>query len=120
LPSPNYTLKTLIDEANKESGSFIDPLIDVLTQGDAEAQEPAVCIARSRLQLALHARRDPLRDEIHKVGRGLSLADTQTGRYGRLYSRQRLCARRGALARLLLRILLELVQLLATSASPRA
>jgi hypothetical protein len=36
---------------------------------------------------------------------GLSLADTQTGRYGRLYSRRRLCARRGADARLLLRIL---------------
>jgi hypothetical protein len=36
--------------------------------------------ARSRLQLALHAQRDPLRDEMREVGRGLSLADTQTGR----------------------------------------
>ena len=44
-------------------------------------------------------RRDPLRDKIREVGRGLSLADTQTGRYGRLYSRRRLCARRGADAR---------------------
>jgi hypothetical protein len=49
-------------------------LVSVLTQGDAEAQEPAVCTARSRLQLALHARRDPFRDEIREVGRGLSLA----------------------------------------------
>ncbi len=47
-------------------------------------------------------RRDLLRDKIREVGRGLSLADTQTGRYGRLYSRRRLCARRGADARLLL------------------
>jgi hypothetical protein len=32
-------------------------------------------------------------NEIQQVGRGgLSLADTQTGRYGRLYSRRRLCA----------------------------
>jgi hypothetical protein len=54
---------------------------------DAEAQEPATCAARSR---------DPLRDEIHEVGRGLSLADTPTGRYVRLYSRRRLCARRSA------------------------
>jgi hypothetical protein len=98
----------------------------VLTNGGTEAQEPAVCTARSRLQLgctltpaacaarsrlqlALHARRDPFRDKIREVGRGLSLADTQTGRYGRLYSRRRLCARRGADARLLLRILLELL-----------
>ena len=44
-------------------------------------------------------RRDPLRDKIREVGRGLSLADTQTGRYVRLYSRRRLCARRGADAR---------------------
>jgi hypothetical protein len=77
------------------------------TQGGTEAQEPAVCTARSRLQLALHARRDPLRDKIREVGRGLSLADTQTGRYGRLYSRRRLCARRGADARLLLQILVS-------------
>jgi hypothetical protein len=90
----------------------------VLTQGDAEAQEPAARTARSRLQLVLHAQRDPLRDEIREVDRGLSLADTQTGRYGRLYSRRRLCASRGADTRLLLRILLERV-LLATSASPR-
>jgi hypothetical protein len=75
----------------------------------SEAQEPAARTARSRLELALHAQRDPLRDEIRDVGRGLSLADTQTGRYGRFYSRRRLCARRGADARLLLRILLELV-----------
>jgi hypothetical protein len=100
----------------KESEADVRTHPPVLTQGDAEAQEPAARTARSRLQLALHARRDPLRDEIRKVGRGLSLADTQTGRYGRLYSRRRLCTRRGA-ARLLLRILLELVQLLATSAS---
>jgi hypothetical protein len=68
---------------------------------------------RKNLQLALHAHacssrctlsvqqacctwRDPLRGEIREVGRGLSLADTQTGRYGRLYSRRRLCARRGS------------------------
>jgi hypothetical protein len=38
----------------------------VSTQGDAEALEPAVCTARSRLQLALHAQRDPLRDEIRE------------------------------------------------------
>ena len=31
--------------------------------------------------------------EIREVGRGLSLADTQTGRYGRLHSRRRLCAK---------------------------
>jgi len=100
----------------KESEADVRTHPPVLTQGDAEAQEPAARTARSRLQLALHAQRDPLRDEIRKVGRGLSLADSQTGRYRRLYSRRRLCARRGA-ARLLLRILLELVQLLATSAS---
>ena len=72
----------------------------------------APCLAqetrkRRDLQLALHAlacssrctfsaqqacctSRDPLRDEIREVGRRLSLADTQTGRYGRLYSRRRL------------------------------
>jgi hypothetical protein len=77
--------------------------VTVLTNGGTEAQEPAVCTARSRLQLALHARRDPFRDKIREVGRGLSLADTQTGRYGRLYSRRRLCARRGADTQLLLR-----------------
>ena len=104
----------------KESEADVRTHPPVLTQGDAEAQEPAARTARSRLQLALHAQRDPLRDEIRKVGRGLSLADSQTGRYGRLYSRRRLCARRGADARLLLRILLELVLLLATPASPRA
>ena len=43
----------------------------VLTQGGTEAQEPAT---------SLHAWRDPLRDKIREVGRGLSLADTQTGR----------------------------------------
>ena len=53
-------------------------------------------------------RRDPLREKIREVGRGLSLADTQTGRYVRLYSRRRLCARRGADARLLLLILLTI------------
>jgi hypothetical protein len=58
------------------------------------------------------ARRDPLRDKIREVGRGLSLADTQTGRFGRLYSRRRLCARRGADTRSILRILFELQQLL--------
>jgi hypothetical protein len=52
-----------------------------LNPKDAEAQEPAVCVARPR---------DPLRDEIREVGRGLSLADTLTGRYVRLYSRRRL------------------------------
>ena len=78
----------------------------------------APCLAqetrkRKDLQLALHAlacssrctfsvqqacctSRDPLRDEIREVGRRLSLADTQAGRYGRLYSRRRLCARRGS------------------------
>ena len=50
--------------------------------------------------------------DIREVGRGLSLADTQTGRYGRLYSGRRLCARRGADTRSLLRILFELQQLL--------
>jgi len=64
-----------------------------LTQGGTEAQEPAVL---------LHAWRDPLRDKIREVGRGLSLADTQTGRYGWLYSRRRLRARRGADTLLLL------------------
>ena len=77
---------------------------------------------RKDLQLALHAlacnsrctlsvqqasctKRDPLRDEIREVDRGLSLADTQPGSYVRLYSRRRLCARCGADARELLRIL---------------
>ena len=81
--------------------------------GDAEAQRPAARAARSRLQLRLHAHacsshytlnvqqacctlRDPFRDEISEVGRGLSLADTQTGRYVRLYSRRRLGARRSS------------------------
>jgi hypothetical protein len=40
--------------------------------------------------------RDPLRDEIREVGRGLSLTDTQTDRYVRLCSRRRLCARRSS------------------------
>ena len=35
-------------------------------------------------------------DEIREVGSGLSLADTSTGRYVRLYSRRRLCARRSS------------------------
>ena len=56
------------------------------------------------------ARRDPLRDKIREVGRGLSLADTQTGRYVRLYSRRRLCARRSADAESSVD-LVELVQL---------
>ncbi len=34
--------------------------------------------------------------EIREVGRGLSLADTQTGSYGRLYTKQWLCARRSS------------------------
>jgi hypothetical protein len=63
---------------------------------------PVACAARS-------ARSVPGQTKIREVGRGLSLADTKTGRYGRLYSRRRLCARRGADARLLLRILLELL-----------
>ena len=50
-------------------------ILSCLDPRSTEAQEPAVCTARSRLQLALHARRDPLRDEIREVGRGLSLAD---------------------------------------------
>ena len=41
------------------------------------------------------------RTEIREVGRGLSLADTQTGRYGRLHSRRRLCARRSSRRRAL-------------------
>ena len=46
---------------------------------------------------SLHSsRRNPLWDKIREVGRGLSLADTRTGRYVRLYSRRRLCARRDA------------------------
>ena len=62
---------------------------------DEEAPGPAARAARSGLQLALHAHacsshctlsvqqacctsRDPLRDEIREVGRGISLADTQT------------------------------------------
>ena len=53
-------------------------------------------------RLTARTRRYPLRDKIREVGRGLSLADTQTGRYVRLYSRRRLCARRVADARLLL------------------
>jgi hypothetical protein len=57
---------------------------------------------RKDLQLALHAHacssrctlsvhqacctlRDPLRDEIREVRRGISFADTQTGRYVRMY-----------------------------------
>jgi hypothetical protein len=72
---------------------------------------PAACAAHS-------ARSAPGRDT--RSGQGALARRTQTGRYGRLYSRRRLCARRGADARLLLRILLELVQLLATSDSPRA
>ena len=71
------------------------------TQGDTEAQRPAARTARSRLQ-ACCTNRDPLRDKIREVGRGLSLADSQTGRYVRLYSRRRLCARRGADAQVLL------------------
>ena len=49
-----------------------------------------------------------------KLEGGLSLADTQTGRYGRLCSRRRLCARRGADARLLL------LWILVAQASPTA
>ena len=87
-----------------------DGLVVGVLPTDAEAQGPAARAPRSRLQLGLHAHacsshctlsvqqacctsRDPLRDEIRKVGRGLSLIDTQTGRYGRIYSRRRLCAR---------------------------
>ncbi len=84
--------------------------LDLSCPGDTEAQGPAARAARSRLQLRLHAHacsshytlnvqqacctlRDPFRDEISEVGRGLSLADTQTGQYVRLYSRRRLCTR---------------------------
>ena len=70
------------------------------TQGGTEAQEPAArpthTCTLSPADLLHSSRRDPLRDKIREVGRGLSLADTQTGRYGRLYSRRRLRARRGA------------------------
>jgi hypothetical protein len=57
------------------------------------------------VQQACCTKRDPLRDEIREVGRGLLLADTQTGRYVRLYSRRRSSARRGADARALPQIL---------------
>ena len=58
---------------------------------------PAARTARSAYsRLACCTSRDPLRDEIREVGRGLSLADTQQGHYVRLYSRRRLCARRSA------------------------
>jgi hypothetical protein len=87
----------------------INYFLIVLTQGPRKRKNLQLALhahthTHSRLQLALHAQRDPLRDEILEVGRGLSLADTQTGRYGRLYSRRRLCARRGADAQALLRI----------------
>jgi hypothetical protein len=89
------------NDATGKSGTKINQYLSRCKKGPAqqtvtEAQEPAVCTARSRLQLALHAQRDPLRDEIREVGRGLSLADSQTGRYVRLYSRRLLCTRRGA------------------------
>ncbi len=87
-------------------------------RGHGSARTCGTCSSTCTLSPAglLHSsRRDPLRDKIREVGRGLSLADTQTGRYVRLYSRRRLCARRVADAKLLLRILLELVQLLAIS-----
>ena len=51
-----------------------------------KAPEPAVWrdplqgTEARQLAAGLRARRDPLRDKIHEVGRGLSLADTQTGR----------------------------------------
>jgi hypothetical protein len=69
------------------------PLSVSCTQGSAKT-----CSSTCTLSPAgsLHSlRRDPFRDKIREVGRGLLLADTETGRYGRLYSR-RLCARRGA------------------------
>ena len=82
-------------------------LTQQLTQGDTEAQEPAA---------SLHAWHNPLRDKICEVVRGLLLADTQTGRYGRLYSRRRLRARRVAEARLSFRSFLNCCDLFA---SPR-
>jgi len=65
------------------------------TQGDAEAQRPAARAARFRLQRPLSVlqaccgRRDLLRDKIREVGRGLSLADTQTGRLSKVRSLER-------------------------------
>ena len=50
------------------------------TRGDGSAR---TCRSTCTLSPAgsLHSsRRDPLRDKIREVGRGLSLADTQTGR----------------------------------------
>jgi hypothetical protein len=54
--------------------------------------------APERQSLQLRCTLGAIRPEIRyaKWARGLSLADTQTGRYGRLYSRRRLCARLGA------------------------
>jgi len=56
-------------------------------------------------------RRDPLQDKILEVGRGLSLADTQTGRYGRLYSRQTVTCKAWRRCTTLLGILPELLLL---------
>jgi hypothetical protein len=94
-------------------------VLGVLTQGARK---------RKKLQLALHAHACSLRCTLSAIRSGTRYAKwvggsrSQTHRraaMGRLYSRRRLCARRGADARLLLGILLELV-LFATSASPRA
>ena len=59
----------------------------VLTQGQQRnvrafslARSAARHGARELAAETAHSQRDPLRDKIHEVGRGLSLADTQTGR----------------------------------------
>ncbi len=69
---------TLRNILSNDSSSKIkhNTITAVLTQGGTETQEPAA---------SLHAWRDPLRDKMREVVRGLSLADTQTARYGQIY-----------------------------------
>jgi hypothetical protein len=55
----------------------------VLTQGATERRPTALLHAhaiREEERRAARSERDPLRDKVREVGRGLSLADTQTGR----------------------------------------
>ena len=86
-------LKVSFDE---KASTCLDP------RGHGSAKTCSSTCTLSPACLLHSSRRDPLRDKIREVGMGLSLADTQTGRYMRLYSRRRLCARRGADAQALL------------------
>jgi hypothetical protein len=68
----------------------------VIREDDApehQSKSLARSAATRRTARARGSLRGPLRNKKREVGKGLSLADTQTGRKGRLYSRSKTTVR---------------------------